>query len=451
MASDAPLRHATIIAGGIGSRAHGMTGDRIPKALLPVGGVPIMLRQLQALAREGINTVTVLAGHLGFQLEPALGAPARQLSIALEVIVEGQPLGTAGCLTALGDFPQDTLIVYGDMLFEMDLSRLAAFHRERGALATIVAHPNDHPQTSDLLAEQDGLVRAILPAKAPRGGDWRNLVPAGLYLAGPKFLAQLQPGRKADMIHDVLPALLADGKPIAAYNTPEYLRDVGTPARHALAEADIASGRVAAESLRHRRPAIFFDIDGTLGEEPGGHGVMSPDQVKLLPGAAASLRLAASAGYLTVAVTNRPQLAKGMLDRDGLERIFGRLETLLAREGAWINRIYFCPHHPEKGHAGEIAALKIDCRCRKPGPGMLEDAARDLNIDLPGSAMIGDSLRDIGAAQAMGIRGYGVRTGYGCGDADRIPGTAPRPDRMFDTVLDAVTQIIAAADAEFKS
>ena len=243
------------------------------------------------------------------------------------------------------------------------------------------------------------------------------------------------------MIHDVLPAVIADGLPIAAYNTPEYLRDVGTPARHALAEADIVAGRVARENLRHRRPAIFFDIDGTLGKEPGGHGVISPDQVALLPSAAAALKAAVAADYLAVAVTNRPQLAKGMLDRGGLERIFGRLETLLAQEKAWLNRIYFCPHHPEKGHAGEVTALKIDCRCRKPGPGMLEEAVGDLNIDLQGSVMIGDSLRDIGAAHAMGLPGYGVRTGYGCGDRDRYPGPPPRPDAMFDTVLDAVNFI----------
>src|SRR3954469_6452652 len=115
------LDHATIIAGGIGSRAHGMTGDRIPKALLPVAGVPIVYRQLEALAREGVRAVTVLAGHLGEQLAPALAESARRLSLAIDVIVEKEPLGTAGCLAVLPH--RETLIVYGDMLFEMDLSR----------------------------------------------------------------------------------------------------------------------------------------------------------------------------------------------------------------------------------------------------------------------------------------------------------------------------------------
>lgn len=444
------LSHATIIAGGLGTRAHGLTSDRIPKALLPVAGVPIVFRQMEVLARGGIREVTVLAGHLGDQLAAALAPMAERLSLSLSVVVEKEPLGTAGCLTALKPLGHDSLIVYGDMLFDVDLDRLAAVHEARQGLLTVVAHPNDHPDTSDLLVARGGVVRAVFPVKAPRPADLRNLVPAGLYLATPAFLETLAPARKADMIHDVLPALLAGGKKIAAYNTPEYLRDVGTPIRHALAEADIESGRVGRESLRRKQRAIFFDIDGTLSIDPGGHGVLSPDQVALYPEAAPALRRAREAGFLTVAVTNRPQLAKGLLDYDGLERIFGRLEGLLARQGAWFSRIYFCPHHPEKGFAGEVEALKMDCPCRKPHPGMLEEAAADLNIDLRSSAIIGDSLRDIGAARAMGIEGFGVRTGYGCRDRDRYPGPPPEPDAMFDTVLAATDDIIARHKADLK-
>jgi histidinol-phosphate phosphatase family protein len=448
MASDSALRHATIIAGGLGSRAHVMTGDLIPKALLPVAGRPILFRQLDVLGREGVKEVTILAGHLGNQLLPALEA-AGITAPKVEVVVESRPLGTAGCLTALKGLKQNSLIVYGDMLFDMDLARLAAFQTAHAALVTVVAHPNDHPETSDLLVERDGLVRRLLPAKAPREGDFRNLVPAGLYVATPAFLESLADGVKADMIHDVLPALIAKGEAIGVYNTPEYLRDVGTAKRHAMAEADIAAGRVARESLRHLRPAIFFDIDGVLNEEPGGHGILSEDQVVLLPRAAAALRRTLEAGYLAVGITNRPQLAKGLMDYDGLDRILGRLETLLAREGAWLSRIYFCPHHPEKGHPGEVPALKIVCRCRKPAPGLLDDAAGDLNIDLSRSVMIGDSLRDIGAARAAGIQGYGVRTGHACADAAKYPdGGRIEAPVMFDHVLEAVQFITAHTPGE---
>jgi mannose-1-phosphate guanylyltransferase / phosphomannomutase len=433
--------HVAIIAGGLGTRAAAMTGDLIPKALLPVAGVPIIYRQLRVLQREGVTRVSVLAGHLGDRLRPALEPEAATLELALQVMVEPKPLGTAGCLTALDPGTQEILIVYGDMLFDIALAPLWELHRRKKALLTVVAHPNDHPRSSDLIVEHDGLVQEILPHGRPRQHDHRNLVPAGLYLASPAFFAALEPGAKADMINDVLPRLLAAGAPIAAYNTPEYLRDIGSPTRHALAERDLLSGEVRALSSAHPRSAIFFDCDGVLNEEPGDPGIVIPDDVRTIPGAGAALRRARAAGLLTVAVTNRPQVAKGLVTFEGLDHILGRLEALLAEDGGVLDRIYACPHHPDSGFAGEIPELKIRCECRKPGTLLLRQALADLPIDGRRSMLIGDSLRDIGAARGIGIWAYGVRTGYGCRDRERYrreAGTPPIPDLMFETVSEAV-------------
>jgi dTDP-glucose pyrophosphorylase len=281
--------HAVIIAGGLGTRAQAMTGDRIPKALLPVGGVPIVFRQMRVLRREGVAQLTVLAGHLGAQLAGPLSEEARNLGLALDIRVEAEPLGTAGCLSVLTPADGDALLVYGDMLFDVALAPLADFHRARQALITIVAHPNDHPRTSDIIRERDGRVTALLPREIRRTRDERNLVPAGLYLASAGFLARIPPGQKLDMVRDVLPRLVAAGEPIAAYNTPEYMRDVGTATRHATAERDLADGTVAALNLGHKRPAIFFDVDGVLNEEPGLQGVLKPEDVALIPGAGAAV------------------------------------------------------------------------------------------------------------------------------------------------------------------
>ncbi len=433
--------HAAIIAGGFGTRAAAMTADLIPKALLPVAGVPIILRQIRVLRREGVTRVSVLAGHLGDRLGPALEPEAAALELKLQVIIEPKPLGTAGCLTALDPGADETLIVYGDMLFDIALAPLSEFHRRKNAHLTVIAHPNDHPRSSDLIVARDGLVQEILPRGRPRQHDHRNLVPAGLYLASPAFFAALEPGAKADMINDVLPRLVAAGAPIAVYNTPEYLRDIGGPRGHALAERDLLGGGVGALNSAHPRPAIFFDCDGVLNEEPGGPGVVTPDDVKTIPGAGAALARARAAGLLTVAVTNRPQVAKGLVTFAGLDHILGRLEALLAEDGGVLDRIYFCPHHPESGFAGEIAALKIPCECRKPGTLLLRQALADLPIDRPRSMLIGDSLRDIGAARGIGIWAYGVRTGYGCRDRERYrreAGPPPVPDLMFETVSGAV-------------
>ena len=426
---------AAIVAGGLGTRAAGMTAARIPKALLPVAGVPIIFRQMRVLRREGVTRVSVLAGHLGDQLQKALTPEAAALGLGLRIIVERIPLGTAGCLAAL-DPPteDDVLIVYGDILFDIALSPLCEFHRRQGALLTAVAHPNDHPRTSDLVVENDGLVKAILPRGVPRKDDYRNLVPAGIYLAAPAFCKQIERGKSADMICNLLPALLASGAKLGAYNTPEYLRDIGTPNRHALAERDLVAGRVEARNNTHHRPAIFFDCDGVLNEEPGLQGAVTADDVKVMPGAGAAVRRAREASLLTVAVTNRPQVAKGFVTFEGLSHILGRLEALLAEDGGVLDRIYFCPHHPEAGFPGEISTLKVRCECRKPGTLLLRRAFADLPIDRRRSALIGDSLRDIGAARGVGIWAYGVRTGYGCRDRERYEREIGLPARSRSDV-----------------
>lgn len=186
------------------------------------------------------------------------------------------------------------------------------------------------------------------------------------------------------------------------------------------------------------RPAIFFDCDGVLNEEPGGHGVLGPGDVRLIPGAGRAVRAVREAGYLAIMVTNRAQVAKGLVTLAGLETIFARIRALLAEYGGIVDGIYFCPHHPERKPGG-VPEFQIACECRKPGTLLLRRAIADFDIDVSRSALIGDSLRDINAGQAMGLRTYGVRTGYACGDIERYAGEAPPvPDRMFSDVREAV-------------
>lgn len=428
---------AVIVAGGLGTRARRMTGDRLPKALLEVAGVPIVVRQLRWLAREGLERVIVLAGHLGERLRDVLAPEGDRLGLAVDVSIEATPRGTAGSLTTIRDTigRDDFLVVYGDIVFDLSMSRLLDFHRRHGAVATIVAHPNDHPETSDLLvADADGRVTAVLPRRDRPPGDYRNLVPAGVYVCRPRLLEHLPPRGRVDFVNDLFPALVRGGVPLYAYNTPEYLRDMGSPERCALAAADLASGTVTALRADRPRPALFFDCEGVLNREPGGHGVLTPDDIVLLPGAAAAVRRVREAGLLAIGVTNKPQVAKGMVSPEGLQSLLARIETLLAREGALLDRIYACPHHPDRGFAGEVVELKIPCGCRKPAAGMLRQAMTDLPVAAGRSAFIGDSWRDVAAARSAGVFAYGVRTGEGC--RSMPPGL--RPDAAFDDVAEAV-------------
>lgn len=187
------------------------------------------------------------------------------------------------------------------------------------------------------------------------------------------------------------------------------------------------------------KPAIFFDIDGVLNYEPGENGVVRIEDIKLIPGAGAAIAAAKAAGFLAVGVTNRAQVAKGYITLPELDVILAHLQKLLAADGAALDKIYFCPHHPK----GVVPEFTMACECRKPGSLLYRRAVVELDIDPQKSFVIGDSLRDIGGARGIGATAFGVRTGHGCNDRDRYEGPPPIPtsDRMFDDVGAAVAFI----------
>jgi histidinol-phosphate phosphatase family protein len=431
-----------IIAGGKGTRIRSISGDLIPKALVPVGGLPSVFWLLRLFARYGIRELAVIAGHLADLLVAGISGEAKELGLSLEYFIEKEPLGTAGGLLTAKDFfgSGDFCVSYCDIVVDMDLTRLLYFHQSRNAKATIVSHPNDHPHESDLLStDRHGRITAILPKHGRPPGFYPNLVPAAVYCLNHEIFDFIIPNQKQDFIVDVFPRMLKEGKPVYAYNTPEYLRDMGTPGRYAMVENDIRQGKVAAMNSSFRRPAVFFDRDGVLVGEPGGMGVLSHMDLEILPGAAEAVKLVNDSGWLAIAATNQPQVAKGFLSFAELDYMHAKLETLLGNGYAKLDRIYYCPHHPERGFDGEVAELKIDCQCRKPKPGLLEKAVDELPVDVSQSCMIGDSFRDVGAARALGLYAYGVRTGVGCRDC----AGSFQPDLIFSDVLEAVNFLTA--------
>ena len=157
------------------------------------------------------------------------------------------------------------------------------------------------------------------------------------------------------------------------------------------------------------RRAVFLDRDGTLVEEvPYLH---EPALLRLVPGAPASLRRLAAAGFALAVVTNQAGIARGYYGEDAVERVHRRLRELLAAGGVALDGIWYCPHHPD----GVVAELARACRCRKPGPGMLEAAAAELGVDLGASYLIGNHASDVGAARAAGVTPLFVTTGQAAG------------------------------------
>ena len=147
---------------------------------------------------------------------------------------------------------------------------------------------------------------------------------------------------------------------------------------------------------------MFLDRDGTINKYVGF--LRDIGQFELIPGVAEAIKKINESGYLAIVVTNQPVIARGEVTTSELQLIHNKMETLLGEEGAYFDAIYYCPHHPHRGYPGEIEALKIDCDCRKPKPGMLLQAAKDFNISLEDSWMIGDGENDIKAGKAAGCR-----------------------------------------------
>ena len=168
---------------------------------------------------------------------------------------------------------------------------------------------------------------------------------------------------------------------------------MGTPERDAGVCRDFRDGKVRAKNLSNKQRAVFLDRDGTLNKYVGF--LRDIDDFELLPGVAQAVRAVNDSGFLAIVVTNQPVIARGEVTEEQLKEIHNKLETLLGLEGAYLDAIYYCPHHPHKGFEGEIPELKFDCGCRKPKTGMLERAADDFNIDLSASWMVGDSENDI--------------------------------------------------------
>lgn len=214
-------------------------------------------------------------------------------------------------------------------------------------------------------------------------------------------MKRFQEVRKTDLDRDILKKLIAEGE-LYAYDSPEYVKDMGTPERYHEVIGDIRSGKVEQRNLKNKQKAIFLDRDGTINVYKGF--LRKLEELELIPGATEAIRKINRSGYLAIVITNQPVIARGEVTFEGLQEIHNKMETLLGQEGAYIDDIFLCPHHPHKGYEGERPEYKVACECRKPKPGLLLQAAEKYNINLEQSWMVGDSISDMEAGTAAGCR-----------------------------------------------
>ena len=390
-----------IMAGGKGTRISSVASD-IPKPMIEIDGIPVLEREIQCLKEQGFKDLIITVSHLGHIIMNYFG-DGLDFGVHIEYFVEEQPLGNAGALFELKNkLTEDFLLLNADSIFDIDFNRIVKFHKEKGGLVTLFTHPNSHPYDSGLIiADKTGAVEQWLTKEDARPKYYQNRVNAGLHVVSPEILEVRPEGAKVDLDRQLLKPLAGTGK-MFCYDSPEYVKDMGTPDRYEAVCKDFADGVVAGKNLKRKQKAIFLDRDGTINKYVGF--LRDIDEFELLPGVAEAIGKINRSGYLAIVVTNQPVIARGEVGWEELQEIHNKMETLLGLEGVYLDGIYFSPHHPHKGYEGEIPELKFDCDCRKPKPGMLLKAAEDFNIDLSQSWMIGDGENDIKAGEVAGCK-----------------------------------------------
>lgn len=398
-----------IMAGGRGTRISSVASD-IPKPMIKIDGKPVLEHEIECLRDQGFTDIIITVSHLGqiitdyfgdgTGISPATGKP---FGVTISYFFEKEPLGNAGALFRIKDqLTEDFLLLNADAMFDVDFNRFVAYHKQHGGFVTLFTHPNSHPYDSGLIfADEAGAVEKWLAKEDVRPEHYRNRVNAGLHVISPKVLDVEITTPKVDLDRQLLKPLAGTGK-MFCYDSPEYVKDMGTPERYYAVCEDVLTGRVKAKNLRNEQKAVFLDRDGTINKYVGF--LRDIDQFELLDGVAEAVKKINHSGYLAIVVTNQPVIARGEVTVPQLQEIHNKLETLLGQEGAYLDAIYYCPHHPHKGYEGEIPELKFDCECRKPKAGMLYQAAKDFNIDLTASYMVGDSDSDVLCGVNAGCR-----------------------------------------------
>ena len=436
-----------IMAGGEGTRISKMFPD-IPKPLIPIKSAngtekPVLEREILSLAAQGFTDIILTVSYMADKIEDYFGT-GEQLGCRITYFRETVPLGNAGALFKLrNELNEPFLLLNADAVFDVDFNRMVDWHKSHGGTVTLFTHPNSHPYDSGLImTADDGSVISWLTKEDARPQWYKNRVNAGLHVIDPAVLDMTlrRTGMDPELIGTTDPETgktikvdldrmilkpLCGSHTMFAYDSPEYCKDMGTPERYEAVCRDFAVGVVEAKNLSHSQKAVFLDRDGTINKYAGF--LRNTDEFELLPGVAGAIKRINESGFLCIVVTNQPVIARGEVTVPELEEIHSKMETLLGQEGAYIDALYYCPHHPDSGFEGEVKELKFDCDCRKPKPGMLKAAAEDFNIDLKKSWIIGDGKNDVKAGQAAGCRTVLIGTADGC-----------EPDMTADSLKAAV-------------
>ena len=284
-----------IMAGGKGTRISSVASD-IPKPMIKICGKPVLEHEIECLRDQGFTDIIITVSHLGHIIMDYFGdgsgiSPVtnKPFGVNIEYFEEKVPLGNAGALFRLKDkLTEDFLLLNADSVFDIDFNRFVKFHENHGGLVTLFTHPNSHPYDSGLIiADKKGAVEKWLTKEDARPKFYKNRVNAGLHILSPKILDATIDTPKIDLDRQLLKPLAGTGK-MFVYDSPEYVKDMGTPDRFAAVSRDYENGVVKGKNLVNKQKAVFIDRDGTINKYVGF--LRNIDDFELLDGVSEAIK-----------------------------------------------------------------------------------------------------------------------------------------------------------------
>ena len=403
-----------ILAGGFGTRLKKINSD-IPKSMTMINGKPLLYHQLLECKKYSFERITMFLHYKSDHIKDYFG-DGTDMGLKIQYCLEDTPRGTAGAIIdGLETLDDNFIVLCGDTYFNINLENFYKYHLKRKSSLTLFTHPNNHPYDSDIIISNNKDEVESIEVPPHDHKKLPNLVSSGVYAFNRDAIKSYDSHlEKIDLSSHLIPYLIDEVRGVYSYKSVEYIKDMGTPERLEMVKRDINNRKPESLSCENKRKAIFLDRDGTLIEE-NGH-ITDFSQINIFPFTAESLKRINDSGYLCIVITNQPVIARGDITEDELTDIHNFMEFKLGEEGAYIDDLFHCPHHPDSGYAGEVSSLKIKCDCRKPGTKLIEDSIKKYNISREDSWFIGDQTSDILAGKRSGLSTILLETGHAGND-----------------------------------
>ena len=393
--------------------------------VLPVGGKGTRVSQLTNGKSKAELMITKNKKIIDFQLEHLIKykkkililSNSKQISLnnyiekkysknGVKIILENNPKGTAGCLTPLKKLHYKFfIVVYGDIIFNLDFKKFIKFHKNKKSNCTLIVHPNNHPYDSDTVKLNKNNKIEKIYLKPHKKKYVPNLSLAGINIVNKDLIKIIDKKEFQDFSKDFLPIAVKKFN-MFGYYSREYIKDAGTKDRIIQIKKELNTIKYTKGNLNKKIPAIFLDKDGVINELNPKKNYQKTNNV--LKNVGKSLNIINKSGYLSVIITNQPAIAKGFVKEKKFQNDINKLSHILSKDKSYFDKLYYCPHHPEKGFKREIKKLKIKCNCRKPKNGLFLKAIKDLNIDYKKSFVIGDQMSDYYASKKTKLKFVGV-------------------------------------------